>query len=544
MTKLKKPRPHVVNQPHTHRQLLQGVKQIADLLAPTLGPLGGAVGMAANDNRKIELLDDAGTMVRRIISLGNQHDDIGAMLIRSMVWQLEQRIGDGGAMAAVLARSLITEGVRFIAAGANAMMLADGVRSALNGVLDAIRSQARPVCDENALAAVALTAMGEPDLAAMTAELRWLLGPEGHVTIERFVAPYLERRYISGVQFKAEIASMYFYTEPSKRRTVLANPVLAISEDSVNTVEEALPIMEAALQRGAKALLIVAKSFGGAGLNLLASNNQLPADKKKLDLLACRTTLIGAERTWTLRDLALLSGATILGASYPRSSSFVRPEDLGVAHRAEFVKDLLIVAASGVNRAAVQEEAAQLQTRAAQLGYDAEERKLLTRRISTLTGGVAELKIGANSQPQRELLNAKAERGLKVVAAAQRSGVVAGAGAALIHASRAIDHTGATGDRALGVELLKRTLTAPLRQIAVNAGVDSPEGMVQRVRDAEAPATFDAFSHNVVDANQAGILDAAELVATVLQTAVSAGLMALTTDAIVYHRKPMQSLEP
>jgi chaperonin GroEL len=424
------------------------------------------------------------------------------------------------------------------------MMLADGVRSVLDDVLDAIRSQAQPIRDEDALAAVALTAMGERDLAAMIAELRWLLGPEGHVTIDRFVAPYLERRYISGVQFKAEIASMYFYTEPPKRRAVLANPLVAISEDPVNTVDEALPIMEAALKRGAKALLIVAKSFSGAGLNLLASNNQLPADKKKLDLLACRTTLVGAERTWTLKDLALLTDATILGASYPRSSSFVRPEDLGVAQRAEFTKDLLVVATSGASRAAVQEEAAQLQARAAQMFYDAEERKLLTRRISTLTGGVAELKIGADSQPQRELLNSKAERGLKVVAAAQRSGVVAGAGAALIHAGRAINHGSATGDKALGVELLKRALAAPLRQIAVNAGAESPEGIVQRVRDAKAPTTFDAFSHNVVDAHHVGILDAAELVATVLQTAVSAGLMALTTDAIVYHRKPKQSLEP
>lgn len=542
---MSKPRPQVISQPKTHQHLLLGINSITNLLAATYGPLCGSVAMGSNDNSKIEMLDDAGTTVRRIISLGSQKEDIGAMLMRSLIWRLEQRVGDGGALAAVLVRSIVNEGVRMISAGANAMRLATGVRAAVDAAVTAIRQQARPVSDENALAAVALTTTRERDLSAVVAEMRWLLGPEGHVSIERFVAPYLERRYIAGAQFKSKIVSMYFYTDPAKKRVVLAESLVAVVDGTLTSTADAVALLEAALQREAKSLLVIASDITGQALNVLVSNNQLPADKKKLEIAAFKLSAIGDERRWAIVDLAMLTGAQVLGGSAMRSAASARPSDLGQSQRAEFVNDALAVVTGGVNQEAVRAEASMLQSRLAKMPFDESDRIQLVRRLSTLTGGVGELKIGANSQPAREVLNAKAERALKVLSAAQRSGVVPGGGSALVHAIRALDNLpAADADVAMGIQVMRLALAAPLRQIAANAAAESPAGVAQRVAAAGSPFAFDAFTGQIVDAHAGGILDAADVIINVLQSAASGALMALTTDAIVYHRKPKQSLEP
>ena len=239
--------PGVIGQPTSHRQFLHGINLIADLLAPTLGPTGGPVASGPDAGSRVEILDDAATIVRRIISLGLPQKDIGAMIMRNLIWRVGQRAGDGGATAAVLARAIYKEGLRLSNAGFNQMRLIRGIEEGVRIATETLLTQAKPVTGENELAAVARTITKDDAHPSVLGEMSYLLGPDAHVIIEKYVAPYLQRRYIAGAHFGAEISSMYFYTQPEQKKTVLNEPVVAILEERLDKAEQVLPLMEAAL---------------------------------------------------------------------------------------------------------------------------------------------------------------------------------------------------------------------------------------------------------------------------------------------------------
>jgi chaperonin GroEL len=540
-------RPKVVGQPTTQRDIMVGINLIADLLAPTLGPNGGAVASGPTAGNRVELLDDASTIVRRIISLGHPRKDIGAMVMRSLIWRVGQRAGDGGATAAVIARALYREGIRLSNAGFNSIRMARGIEKGVRVACEALQAQARPISGETDLASVARTITKDDALSAVLGEMSYLLGPDAHVIIEKYVAPYLQRRYIAGAHYGAEIRSMYFYTQPDQKRALLTTPAIAIVEQRLTETEQVVPLMEAAIQQGYKALVIVASDVSGAALGALVANQQAPAEKKKLSTLAVKLKAVGDELRWAMADLALLTGATVLGDKLQRSATNARPTDLGSAQRVEFANNSVVLVASEDKRDAVQTEVAKLRQHILDLPLDAEDRPKHIKRLGALTGGVGELKIGAHAKNDRSIREAQAERSLKVLSAAQRGGVVAGGGAALYHCIPAL-HAAANQETdehlAQGLRLLAMALEAPLQQIIVNAGQGAPRVFMQQIRDQGPTATFDAVHGCVVDAFATGILDVNDVVAQMLQIAASGAMMALSTDVIVYHRKPKESLQP
>ena len=539
--------PGVIGRPLSHRHFLHGINTIADLLAPTLGPTGGPVASGPDAGQRVEILDDAATIVRRIISLGLPQKDVGAMVMRNLIWRVGQRAGDGGATAAILARAIYRDGLRLTNAGHNQMRLIRGVEEGVRIATEALKAQARPVTGENELANVARTITKDYDLASVLGEMSYLLGPDAHVVIEKFVAPYLQRRYIAGAYFGAEISSMYFYTQPEQKKTVLNEPAVAILEERLEYVEQVVPLMEAAIAQEAQSLLIVAQDVSGAALGALVANTQAPEDKKKLTIMAVKLKAVGQEARWAMTDLELLTDANILGPNHMRDGAHARTGDLGHVQRVEFVNNGLVVVAHDTNRDVVQQEITNLRTHITALPLDDEDRPKYIKRLSTLTGGVGELKIGAHSKGEREMLEAQAERAFKVLSSAQRDGVVAGGGAALFHCipalNAAADQT-ADDDIAQGIRLLANALATPLRQIAINAGVPAPAVILQQVRDGGTNVTFDALSGRVMDAYEAGVLDVTDIVTKVLQIAASGATMALSTDTIIYHRKPQESMTP
>ena len=542
--------PYVASQPQASKHMQRGIGQIADVLAPTLGPLGGPVVYSETNPQRLETLDDAATIVRRIISLGSPQIDIGAMLIRNVVWRVERRIGDGGATTAVLLRALFEGGLRQVAAGANAMQLMVGIRQGMEVALEALAAQARPAGDENQLAAVARTVTRDDDLSAILGELSYLLGADAHVLIETFVAPYLQRAYLAGAHYKAKIASMYFYSDAQRKRAVLTAPAVAVLDEPLTTTEQAVRLMEAAIRNERSTLFVVTPQLSGAALNLLVSNHVLPEDKRKLSMLVVGLGPVGEERAWALADLCLLSGATLIGAQGIHHAASLLPADLGQAQRVEFADDAIMVVAEGNRRAAVQGEVAAVRRRLGDLPLDDDQVAPLTRRLAALSGGVGQLKIGAYGKQALEMRRVKAERGLKVLSAVQRGGVVPGGGSALLHCAQAVRQAAAevmataNEEVVTGMRVLADALSAPARQIMVNAGLTAPALILNQLAEAGAPAAYDVEQARVVDAHAAGVLDAADVVAGVLQAAVSGALMALSTDAIVYHRNPQQSLNP
>jgi len=540
--------PYVAGQADARRDMQLGVNRMADVLAPTLGPTGTPVVCEGNSRNKLDFLDDAATIVRRIISLGNPRLDVGAMIVRNVVWRVDQRAGDGGATTAVLMRAIFEAGLRQVTAGANAMQLNRGIRLGMDAALAALAAQAQPGGDETLLASVARTVTRDDDLARILGELSYLLGPDAHVQVETYVAPYLQRTYVAGAVYGAKIASTHFYTESERKRTAHAAPAVAVLDHALSTTDQAVALLRATIESGRATLLIVAPEITGAALSLLVANHVQPADKRKVAILAVSLTSVGDERRWTPDDLSLLTGATVLGSQAGRGADKATPADLGTAQRVEFAAERLAVVAEPARRGAVQTEIANVRNRLDQMLLDDKDRPALARRLATLSGGIGVLKVGAHSRLGQELRRVQSERTLKVLSAVQRGGVVAGAGAALVHCAAAVRQMAATtsevDDVRLGIRVLADALVAPLRQILVNAGVDAPAVIVDRIVTAGAGATFDAMQQKVVDAQAAGVLDAAEVLTVVLQSAVSGALMALSTDAIVYHRKPQTSLEP
>jgi chaperonin GroEL len=555
------PKPKVIGQPKSTQHFTMGINALADLLAPTLGPVGGVVANQRDFQRRAELLDDSATTVRRILNLGDPRMDVGAMMIRSMVWRVVQRAGDGGATAAVLARALYGEAVRMIAAGANAMQVAKGVNLGVAAVVRELQAQARPITHENDLANVALTVVREPSLAAVVGEMSYLLGPDAHVSVEKYVAPYLQQFYHAGATYRAQVASMYLYTDQPQKSVVTPPGLIAVVDGKLDTVDDVAPILQAAFQNNARSLTIIAGNFSETVIGLLVTNSQQSdaakspaqsgdqngkekAESKKPVIFAAKPKDVGDARRAGFDDLALLTGATVLGRGWTRPAANATLADLGRVQRLEYSAERVHVLPEQQFTPEVQVKCAELRARLAKMTLDDENRPVIVQRLAALSGGMGVLKIGTESKLDREVRAQNAERALKVLSAAQHTGVVPGGGAAYFHCVPAVEALEAEGDQRFGVEIVARALAAPLRQILDNAHVPSSSVVMDQIRRAGPAATYDAMSETVVDAYAAGVLDVAGVLTTVLQTAASAALMALTTDTIIYHKKPEQALNP
>ena len=540
-------RPAISFQPEARNQFYSGIAAVADMLAVGLGPLSGHVLVDDTTRKRVETLDDAATTLRRIISLGQADLDVGAMLVRGVIWQLEQRVGDGGKSAAILLHELVSEGMRQVTAGASAMRLIAGLRRGADVAAAAVRTQARPVLGERNLAAVARTLTHDDALAAILGEMSYLLGADGYLHMEMHVAPYLERVYIGGARYAATCVSAYFYSEPERKRAVAAAPAMVLLDKPLAEAEQALTLLNILVAADHKHVVVVAPEISGAALNLLVANHMQPVDKRKIAIMGVKLSAVGDELRTALQDLALMTGATVLGDANVRPIRAARAADIGTANRVEFADASLIVTATGERRNMVQHEIAAARRRLAALAYDDSERPALIRRLAALSGGLGVLKIGDYYSTGRDLRRAQAERAWKVLSAVQRGGVVPGGGATLLHCQTAVlaaaDHE-ADADVALGMRVLAHALPAPQRQILLNASVAAPAVYLHRLQTAGAPAAFDVLSSTVVDAHAQGLLDATDVVLGILDSAVSGATMALSTDTIVYHRKPKQSTTP
>ncbi len=474
------PKPRVIGQPTSTQHFSMGINVLADLLAPTLGPIGGVVANERDHQRRPELLDDSATAVRRILNLGDPRMDVGAMLMRSLVWRVVQRAGDGGATAAVLARALYAEAVRLTAAGANTMQMARGVNLAVDAVTKALTEMARPVKNENELASVALTVIREPDLAAVLGEMSYLLGPDAHVTIEKYVASYLQQFYHPGASYRAQIASMYLYTDSIQKLAVLPAGMIAVVDGNLDQPDQVIPLLDAAVRSGAKALTIIAGNFSEEVIGVMVANsrnreqagqdktNQTKpnqSDNQKMLVVGAKLKDVGDARRAAYDDLGLLTGATVLGRSWSKAAAQADVDDLGSTLRVEVGTDSVHVIPAQQNTAEIQERIAALRTQLANITLDDEGRPLVVQRLSALSGGMGVLKIGTESELDREVRAQNAERVLKVLSSAQHTGVVPGGGAALFHCMGALDKLQVEGDVAFGVQMVQRTLAAPLRQI-------------------------------------------------------------------------------
>ena len=542
MEQIKHYRAAVAGPEETHENLSSGINAIADLLASTLGPVGGRVVNQRDGTRGPEFLDDAATAVRRILSLGDPRVDIGAMLMRHIVWRVAGQVGDGGAATALLTREIYRQALKMLTAGIGYRELEIGLQAATAVVRQSLKEMAYPVETEDDLALVALTVVKDRNLAATIGELSFLLGADARISVEKFVAPYLAREYHAGANYKAEIASFHLYTDPIRKWAIYGDSTIALVDDTLSEADETVALIEAAMKMGKKSLVIIASHFREEALHVMVRNQT--EEKKKISILGVQLKEIGDPRRMAFRDLTTLTGATILGRNYYAYAARAKQADLGEAMRVQVDRKTLQLQPYRSRTAAVQETVDQLRLRIEGLRVDDDERPEIINRLAALTGGMGVLKVGTNLKQERDVLSALSERALIAASQAHKTGVVPGGGAAFVHARKALDDLELEGEENFGVKVLRDALDAPFLQIVKNAGIESPSVAAIRLEEAGPAYAYDVVSKKLVDAHETGLVDVTGVQTAVLETAISGALMALGTNTIVYHRDPSQSMEP
>lgn len=540
-------RPSVTFSPTAVQQLKRGLDTLANLLGLTLGPTQGAVFSAADGKTRPELLTDAATIARRMLELPDPGENVGAMLLRNLVWRMHERLGDGGALAAVLAQALLDEMLRSVTAGANPVPVLNGMKRAARHAGERLAELSRPAGGQADLTAVVRSATGIDPLSRVLGEMFHILGPQAYIMVEDYVAPTLERVYLDGGRWAGSLASPYLVNTPATRQAVLNDVFVALYHGNLEQAEQVRPALAAAAERRSDPekplhLLVVAHAIRGEALNLLVAAGQ----GKDFKTIGVNLSRAGEKAHADLSDLALLSGATLIDPQMGRKMENFRPADLGQARRAAAGPEALLAASGQGQAAEIQRQIELLQTRLEALPFGDEGRGELEMRLGRLAGCAGVLKVGAISEVERAYLHQNAERGIKVLRGALAEGLLPGGGTAYLHTIPTLNEllAAAEGDEAAGVRAVLRALEAPFRTILKNAGVDAPGLALEQVRQAGFGYIYEAVSGQIMSAEAAGVLDSSAVLQAALQTAASGAAMALSTETVILKKNPKLSYEP
>lgn len=516
----------------------RGFITLANLLAITLGPLQGGIVASRDVGAPLDVLSDSATIARRFLGLPRRDESAGAMLLRNLVWRQHQRAGDGCATAAVLARALVAEAERYLAAGANAAALRQGIEAGAAAAVDALRRQACPADGELALSRVAAAATGEPRMAALLGEIFDLLGPDAHVEVEEYVAPYLEREYSAGGRWQARLASPYLISEPVRQRAALNDCVVAIYAGELTRLDQVRPLLELVVATERPRLLLAARKIGGEALSTLVLNHQ----REQVRVVAVELQRTGAQLDDDVADLAALTGARVYRDLTERLET-IAADGFGRARRAEADASALLV--SGADAQARRERLALLRARLEALpATEREQQRELERGIARLAGATATLKVGAVHKVEREELRGRAERGVQALRHVLRAGVVPGGGVAYLGCVEAVRAVVCQGEAAYGRDAVAAALEAPFRQIVANSGRRDPSAALAEARRHGPTWGCDVLGDTIVEMEQAGIVDSVAVLAHALGAAASGAAMLITTDALILKRNPQMSMEP
>jgi len=424
---------------------------------------------------------------------------------------------------------MVDEAYRNIAAGANPMMLRKGLIKALRAVVDQLRNMAQPLDDLAKITGLATAASGHPELGRLIAEILDLIGLDGAVQVEGYAATYLDREYVPGARYDAGYASASFATDPAHQRAEIDRPALVVTDVWVDSAEEAVALLDCARRTEAPGLAIIANGFKDQAMAALLYNRETA----EFPCLALKAPGIGDENRELLQDIAVLTGARPLMRALGVSLMAIHPEDLGAARRVEATPNHFTIVGAKGNPRAVHSRAQSI--RQALADVDAgPERQRMWLRIGRLSGGIAILKVGANTQRAREELKQSALDAIEAVRAALEEGVAPGGGVAYVNCGPAIEALDLSGDERVGARVLLRALRAPLEVIARNSGRDAST-VVAQVERQPAGYGLDVLTGELVDVMAAGIVDPVKVLRRALEVAVSGAVMAMTTDVLVWN---------
>ncbi len=517
----------------------RGFCEMAELAAVTYGPRGGHVAHLAELRKDPELLTDAATITRRIIELPGKARDMGAMLARHFIWRVRQEVGDGSALAAILARAMVQEATRLMAAGYNPQLLRRGIEKGVEAACRALEQMATPLAGEEDYVALATALTGNAALGRVIGEAVDLVGADGAVTIEEYAAPYLDREYVEGARLPWGLISPYLETDEVAHEAVLDNAYVFVTSNKLQSARDILPVIELVRKAEGKALFVIADQTQADALATLVVNHR----KGDIRCAAVKVEALGENRVPSMEDVAILTGARIILANEGLSAADVRLEDLGRARRIVVRRKETIIAGGAGKPAEIRERIRLIRQQLRERKPSDDGYKPLRERLSSLSTGVAIIKIGAFGAKEREQLKELVENTLLVVSVSAQEGMVPGGGAALLAAVPAVRRVRARGDEAAGLQVVARALEEPMKQLARSAG-EHPPLVVEMARRRGAGYGYDVVAGKVRDMRAAGIADPTKVVKAALRAAASAVSMLITTEALVLHRKPATAVEP
>jgi chaperonin GroEL len=506
------------------RGLERGMNQLADAVKVTLGPKGRNV--VLEKKWGAPTITNDGVSIAKEIELEDPYEKIGAELVKEVAKKTDDVAGDGTTTATVLAQALVKEGLRNVAAGANPMALKRGIEKAVEAVSAALLEQAKDVETKEQIASTASISAADTQIGELIAEAMDKVGKEGVITVEESQTFGLELELTEGMRFDKGYISAYFATDMERMEAVLDDPYILIANSKISNVKDLLPLLEKVMQSG-KPLLIIAEDVEGEALSTLVVNKIRGTFKS----VAVKAPGFGDRRKAMLGDIAILTGGEVISEEVGLKLENASLDLLGKARKVVITKDeTTIVDGAG--------SAEQVQGRVNQIRAEIEnsdsdyDREKLQERLAKLAGGVAVIKAGAATEVELKERKHRIEDAVRNAKAAVEEGIVAGGGVALLQASQVFEKLELTGDEATGANAVKLALEAPLKQIAVNGGLEGGV-VVEKVRNLTVGHGLNAATGEYVDMIAEGIIDPAKVTRSALQNAASIAALFLTTEAVI-----------
>ncbi len=508
------------------RQLKTGIDALANAVKVTLGPRGRNV--AIDKKWGAPTITHDGVTVAKEIELEDHFQNMGAQMLKQAATKTNDVAGDGTTTATVLAQAIVTEGLRNLAAGANPMLLKRGIDAGTRAVVAEIQRLSIPVKGHSDIEHIAAIAANDPEIGKLLAQAMQKVGHDGVISIEEGKSLKIEVEYTEGMQFDRGYISPYFVSDLQRMEASLDEPYVLLTDKKISGTSDLIPVLEKLVQSGHKDMLIIAEDVDAEALATLVVNKL----RGILNVIAVKAPGFGDRRKEMLRDLATLTGATLISAEVGKQLEDASLEDLGRARRIVATKDDTTIIEGRGKAEDIQARIKQIRVQIEETTSDYDKEKL-QERLAKLSGGVAVIKVCAPTEIELKEKKARVEDALHATRAAIEEGIIPGGGATLLRAASVVDALAMDGDAATGAEILKRALQEPLRQLVANAGLEGSVVVEHLSREKRANWGFDVMSETYVDLVKAGIIDPAKVTRSALENAASVAGMILGTEALV-----------
>ncbi len=509
------------------KKLLSGIDQLADTVKVTLGPKGRNVVLGKKYGAP--LITNDGVTIAKDVELEDAFENMGAQLVREVATKTNDVAGDGTTTATLLAQSIVQEGLKNVTAGANPMVMRKGIEKAVEAAVEAIKANSVAVNGSEDIARVGTVSSGDESVGKLIAEAMEKVGTDGVITIEESKTAETGLEVVEGMQFDRGYISPYMVTDTDKMEAVLDDPYILITDKKISSIQEILPVLEKVVKTGRK-MIIIAEDVEGDALATLLVNRL----RGSFNCVCVKAPGFGDRRKEMLQDIAILTGGTVISSELNMDLTEADVSDLGTARQVKVTKDTTTIVNGSGDAQAIKNRTNEIRAAISVTTSDYDREKL-QERLAKLSGGVAVIHVGAQTEVAMKELKLRVEDALNATRAAVEEGIVAGGGAAYVNAIPAVEKLVAklSGDEKTGAQIIAKVLQSPVRQIAENAGVDGSVVYEKIKNSRKMGYGFNAYTETYCDMIPTGIVDPTKVTRSALENAASIGACVLTTESLV-----------